>query len=574
MIHATSLDTCIAYLVLARQEHGSHPLLVVRLALDDESNWTPASSAEVVEVAQIHRALNWSSLKRFVFCAPVHPLFDILRQRAGIALDYMGPASLRLGSVDVPVKAKLTVDGHIVNIALDAHYVVASALMGIRETFTREELVSTPEEGPAWNAIVAFNGASQRVDRGAYSGSVNVVPQTLTVNHAAGEIIGTTEVYLGASFSAWTHVVWYREQPPNLLALALNSGPIRNAVVFTCFGRQAILRQPITYAEIDKSYLVVTYLGEPLDAISAGVLTTTLGYLTGGRTSNVATETFSLDAKLRTIVHDKGLATQRKQPPIPITSPHHYSVFVVGSLSDLIKNFARWQEVDSSSFSAIFHHYAEGVDSSYPVTRTLRLSIAFEAFVNLVTLDTAENEKITTDEVFVLFRDALIERATDFQNENASAMDLDTLHRFRLKLVNLNSGSNTKRINRFWEIVNITVSKKDRELLRKLRGESVHNGFLSSESSKQDFLGSWDDAARLCDILNRAILLFAGYTGPILSAIDGAWLDPKTGEIYRVPPVPSGAKIEIQHNATIPPMSPEEKAAVELLSPMQHADED
>jgi hypothetical protein len=82
-------------------------------------------------------------------------------------------------------------------------------------------------------------------------------------------------------------------------------------------------------------------------------------------------------------------------------------------------------------------------------------------------------------------------------------------------------------------------------------------------------LGDAKDADRLCDILNRAILYYANYTGPVLSSHDGRWMDAKTGETYHVPRIPQGPTLEIKHNVPVRVASPEEVAAIAALQGMQ-----
>ena len=46
-------------------------------------------------------------------------------------------------------------------------------------------------------------------------------------------------------------------------------------------------------------------------------------------------------------------------------------------------------------------------------------------------------------------------------------------------------------------------------------------------------------------------------------------MDAATGETYRVPPVPHGGTVEIKHQLPMPPLSDEEKTALEALRGMQ-----
>lgn len=572
VIRKVDANVCEAFAILATQEDEHHPLLAVPVVFGQQQIWKAHGTAQTLDPSDVYRPTLFARILRYIFCAPVHPLFDVLMQRAGVGLAFSGPATLQLSDIDVPVTAHLTVDGHLIDLNVEVHYQIASAMLGIRETFDREQLSPDPPLRPFWSLSVAWNGASHHAESGAFRGTVNLIPRSLVIDHAAGDVIATTAVFDGAPVSVWSDVIYYREAPLNIIVMSLSRGPIPNAVFLRCFGRKAIVHHPITYAETDKSYLAITYLGEPLGKIESAVLSGFIGYITGGRAANVATETFSLEEKLRTVIHDRGKATVRKRPPIPITQPTPYAQLITRSLSTVLEEFARWYGVDHNSFEAIFHHYAEGVDSSYPVTSTLRLIIAFEAFINLVTQDKKENEKIVDTNMFTPVRDVLVATVTTYQAANATAFDAEALVRFVRKLTNLNSGSNTKRIKRFWELVDIVVSSDDQQLIRRLRNASVHEGFLVDEEGRQNLSGSANDMARLCDLLNRAILHYAKYTGPVLSAVDGTWLDPRSGASYQVPPVPHGGTIEITQTDTSPAMTPKEGAAFDALMLLQHVE--
>jgi len=104
-----------------------------------------------------------------------------------------------------------------------------------------------------------------------------------------------------------------------------------------------------------------------------------------------------------------------------------------------------------------------------------------------------------------------------------------------------------------------------------LRNESVHKEFIGEGGDDHDVLGDADDASRLCDIFNRAILCYANYSGPVLSAKSGQWIDARSSETYRVPPIPNAGTIEIRQNVSPPPLTENERVAFELLGKMQRA---
>src|SRR5580698_1491438 len=569
VLKKTSHDTVEALALVATQEETGHPLLVARVVFRPESGWIMSGDPFVVQAGEVHHPLVLDLVQRYRFCAPVHPLFDILRQPAGLMLDVTQAAILRLRDVEIPVDATLKIKGHVVDIHVAAHYALSRLLGGVRSEFLVDEsLAPRLAVDPCWEALVAVSGSSQKSGDFGYAGTISVIPRTVTVTYRDEPVVATADTYIGAPFNAWSHLAWRREAPipPPLV---FRQGPLPNAVFFLCFGSPAVMQQPDSYEGSQDTYLSIVRLGDALTAEEHAVLSVFVGYITGGRARNVLTETFSSNVKLRTIIHDRGLPTRRKCPPIPVDNAWGYAPLMTRHFSDMLDVFKRWRQTDARSFDAVFHHYAEGVDSTYPVTRTLRLSIALEAFINLITQDKAENENIVDNGSFQPLKAALKNILEEYCKANRSAINDNAEARYVTKLEGFNTGSNTKRIDRFWELVPITLQDEDRKLLRRLRNDSTHRGYLGGAGDEEDPLGDAEDANRLCDILNRAILYSAGYSGPVLSAESGRWVDSRTGELFKVPPRTDGGTITIEHRLPVPALSPEESAAAERLRDMQ-----
>jgi hypothetical protein len=331
-------------------------------------------------------------------------------------------------------------------------------------------------------------------------------------------------------------------------------------------GQPILIYDPSTHENGDFDYLAVIYVGRPLDDHKHAVLLALVGYLSGGRAVSVLQEQFDSARKLRTAYLDRGQPTIRRSPPIPIDRVTPHSMLMVNEFPRLAEAFNRWKTTESRSFEAVFHHYAEGVDSNYPTTRILRLAVALEAFINLVTGDSSSNEKIIEDDGrFNVIRNHLLNDLSSYRDENTDRLTENELRRLALKITNMNSASNTRRLDKFWSAVPIEKSPDDERLLRRLRNESVHLGYVGEEGTREGLLRNAADADRLTDIFNRAVLAYAGYAGPVRSAHDGSWIEAVSGERFNPPPLPPGDSIELRMDVTVPSMSPSEAEAAERL---------
>ncbi|MDE2481937.1 MAG: hypothetical protein KGN02_07080 [bacterium] len=563
----TGVMTAEPLVVLASQEAVGDPLLVVPVRFANDK-WVVAGDACAVATGDIFHPMTLCVIQRYRFCSPVHPLFDIVRQPVGLSMDAELPCVLHLDGIDIPVRNQMVVRGHEISYHLTAHYTLVSLLGNLAgRRLLEERLAPIGEVTPRWSATVASTGVSTNFSGGDFNGSISVIPRSLEATFADEPVVATAEIYTGAPMEAWSSRVSYREEPINMALIAINYGPIPNATQFECFGKHVIITKAHRHGGVDVDYLSVIRIGEPLSKNDHAVLSAFIGYITGGRAANVLTETYAHNRKLRTVIHDRAEPTVRKQPPVPIVRPWLYSRLITNSFAKVLDSFKSWRETDERSFEALFHHYSEGAESSYPVTKTLKLAVAFEAFVNLVTLDNAVNEKIVdNNDDYNALKAELSETLREYASNHRRAISETAEERFHQKFdEGFNLGSNTKRINKFWELVPIVVSKKDKKRIHNLRNDVVHRGFIGKANEEQDVLKELKAANRLCDILNRAILHYAGYTGPVLSAETGQWIEAVSGELYHVPVIPKGPTLEIKQETSLPPFSSEEQAAVDAL---------
>ena len=565
LVRSTAPDRVVVLQVQEDAPGGQATTTVRRVYLED-GTWTPVGDVEVVQSRDAFPPILFATIARWRFTQAVDPLFDILADDIGEAWSFKGRATLEVGGVHVPVTVNVSLEDDRKTIALSANYAIACLVGNLDPAFIKDERLYS--ESGEWLAHVAINGVSLAFDaESGYRASIEVITGVFEITHEDAEVVATREVYIGAPIEAWSDPLYVREPP--LPALGPQYISIPSCIRFNIFGRPAIIyRPPLHFATEGSEHRAVVYLGEPLSDERRAVLSTFLGYVTGGRSRNVLTETFAIDRKRRTIYHDRGLPTERRCPPIPTDRATPYATLITSQFPQLLEAFTRWDLADTKSFSAIFHHYAEGVDSSYPVTRILRLAVAFEAFVNLVTQDTKENENIVVHDSYVPLRDHLLAALAEYAEGDRALFTAYVEGRYRTKILNANIASNTQRARRFWEIVPVVRSPEDNELLRRLRNESVHLGFVGDDLSFEGLRKNAIDAERLSDLFNRCVLVYAGYTGPMLSA-RGAWLQPLSGEPFATPELPRGPTLEVRFETPAPALDAAEAAAAESLQRMQ-----
>jgi hypothetical protein len=531
---------------------------------------------EMVNAGDLHAPALFARIARWRYEQPNHPLVDVFQAPVGESQSFEGAATLNLKDIAVPVNVRATFRAYKAAFELDAHYQIAGLVTSVAPEFLAgERLIPEPPSAMPWHAMVAVFGGRLHASGSQFLGSINVVPQSVVFIHREAPVSVTREIYSGAPWRVWSHPIFYREPPVNPLMLMLRLGPTRDSVQFDWKGVTMTLYRPHFTDSVDAvdDHLAVVRVGKPLPPEDKAVMGAFIGYCTGGRARNVATETFDMDGKLATVIHDRGQPTTRRSPPMPLDQPSPYVVpFVIAHLPTILDAMTTWRARDFRSFDAVFHHYAEGVDSAYPVTRTLRLAVAFEAFVNLVTQDFAENERIM-DSDFETVRDALYAGINGQLQPNGPLTSVQH-QRLRNKIMNLNSASNTRRQRSFWASVPIDRTNADDALLRRLRDESVHRGYVGEDQTPEGLLEAAADADGLTDLFNRAVLTYAGYSGPVRSSVNGSWLEPISAQRYRVPGLPTNPTLEIQHAVSMPSMTPSEQAAYDALLLNQRAVED
>jgi hypothetical protein len=556
----------IPYAVEAPADETSRALSVRRLKWDADAGWRAAAQPELIETARVLRPSTLALVARWRYARPVDPLVDIVTDDVGESLDSVEDAYLSIDGIDVPVRANLRMSDHRVELRLGAHTQIAGLVADVVPDKLVDERVRPGSRAlPRWDARVAVAGASLSWNESSGdSAHIDVRISRMTVLREEAPVVATREIYVGAPIGAWSHPFMEREPLPNPILVQYGIPP--STLQFKTFGNRTIIYRPPQHSPGENPYTAVLRIGEPLDDDRHAVLSAFLGYITGGRCVNVLTETYAVDRKLSSEYVNRGSATSRRQYPVPLESPSDYTPHVVERIPAVLEAFERWRRADRRAFEAVFHHYGEGVDSPYPTTRILRLAVAFEAFVNLVTGDTAVNENIADNDVFFGLRDELRATLTDYTGRHPDRIDAAKAARYRAKIDAANLASNTRRMKRFYDLVPIALSAGDLKLLRRLRNESVHLGYVGEESTSEGLRRNSEDADRLVDILNRAILAHAGYAGPVAAARGSVWIEARSGGPYALPPLPRRENIPIQINTTVSAMTAEEAAAATRLA--------
>jgi hypothetical protein len=347
-----------------------------------------------------------------------------------------------------------------------------------------------------------------------------------------------------------------------------------NASRLELFGRHALIYEPPRHGDGVHDVLAVLYGGPPLREYERRALTTLVGYLCGGRAGHVLTETFNTSSKLSVHYTDRGQSTPRKSPPVPLV---HFSQITYARLvyDEIPRLAARLASIYAErgadarlrmrTLDAALHHYAEGVDSAYPTTRILRIAVAFEALVNLVTHDSRPNESILSSSAFKRLRRSLLASLKQIHEHDPRSISSEQAKRLATKINQLNIGSNTARVRRFWEAIKVTRAKGDDELIRRLRNESVHMGFVGDEGTRQSILRNYRSANRLIDLFNRAFLAYLGYRGPVLTADEERWVNAKTGRAFKLPSVPQIEPQRLEITTTAPEVNHAVAATLEQL---------
>ena len=470
------------------------------------------------------------------------PNVDIVTDPVGANHVFTGPVVLRLPKLAIPLNMRLTLVDDRRTIESETHFSLALPLASLPARFLIGGTLQWPElEPPTWRAEHVFvTGASLSFTHGTPLGAQRVSLDTplVEMTWGSGSVRSSREVFRGALFDASTDLVRYREA----------TGPNMPCIRTTIFRRPALIYSPFAFDPANGPYTAVLLSGKALSDRRRRALIAFIGYLSGGKAQHVLTESYSDDRKLSATFGDRGEGTMRKSPPLPLDRRYPFPMdSVVDRIPRLLEAFFELYVSKEIALEAVLHHYAYGINSSYSSTRILMLSIGLEALHALITGNSSSNEPIMPDAEFTEVSYRLCESLDEFARQQ-SRLTAEQIGRFKSKIkLNLNVASNTARSKAFWRLVGVKLSSADQFLLRRLRNESVHQGFLSEDLSRRSVLRSHRNANRLVNIFNRAFLGALDYDGPVLSADRSRWLQVRSGRTFPQPSVPqSGNAITLQ----------------------------
>jgi len=361
--------------------------------------WEADEETKDYPLNESYPALSLARIEKWRYHQAVDPFFDIIRNPIGSDATIESAAELVVGGVIVPIHTKLVLSDLAARVEASAHPTLANLIADLDPKLVVRATVRSTTAQPPWvarYAAIGGSGTSWSFDGGHEPGRLDITSPRITVTLANGTPAFTREVFEGVAISAFTdHIL--RREPPMPMHPQLRAGPgaIRCALV----GRPALIYVPPRHDDHRGQLTAVLYHGPPFKDPERRALTSAIGYLCGGRANHALTETFDVRRKLSITYTERGSATTRMSPPVPLdrATPHAYLIArEIPALTQRLATFYRdGSREQSHTLDAVLHHYAEGVDSAYSTTRTLRLAVAFEALVNLVTSDYETNERIT-----------------------------------------------------------------------------------------------------------------------------------------------------------------------------------
>ncbi len=282
---------------------------------------------EDVDAADLYPPVLFATIARWRYERPNHPLVDVFQDPVGVTDAFEGLATLHLGDIAVPVNARATFRAYRAAFELGAHYRLAGLVTSVDPAYlSNERLVPEPPESMPWRADVAVSGGSKNVQGAEYLGSITVIPRSVVFTYREDPVVIIREIYSGAPWGAWSHPILYREPPVNPLQLMMRLGETPSSVQFIWKGVATTLYRPYFADPVDgaEDHLAVVRVAQPLMPADMSVLGAFIGYCTGGRARNVATETYDMNGKLEVRLHDRGQPTARRSPPMPLDKPCPY----------------------------------------------------------------------------------------------------------------------------------------------------------------------------------------------------------------------------------------------------------
>jgi hypothetical protein len=361
----------------------------------------------------------------------------------------------------------------------------------------------TPEDtsAPRWVASrIVSTGMSSDAGGSVFSFAV---PQLL-LTFAEGSATATRETFRGLTLKAFSH----RVVPENPSGWHTVTAP--NAYAVTAFGREVRIVQSAS------NHVSVLHDGPPLCDDEVGRVLSLVQYFCGNRGEHVSTETFGAAGRLTFAFHERASATSQGVAPVRIDHWTPTPTLIERDFEPMLARMRALQAKSSQKLDAAFHHYFEGVASSYPVTRILMLAVAIDTLVALE-IGNQRQANILDLEIFNRLLPSIREAIDEaLARENVVGADAQKI---RNKLAGLNNAGAAQRQRDFWASLAIDLTEEEDEVLKR-RHEVVHEGHVGSERTAESLWGNYRRSAVLANLFNRAMLKLLGWTGPYLDATD------------------------------------------------------
>ncbi|HTW85605.1 MAG TPA: hypothetical protein VMD91_16155 [Candidatus Sulfotelmatobacter sp.] len=357
---------------------------------------------------------------------------------------------------------------------------------------------STPST-PLWSATDA------RYVGGSFGGSDAVfrfmVPR-VSLAFGDGDIAATRETFRGLTLKGFGH----RIMPEYPTGFDLMTA--RDAYIVNIYGRDARIVQS------GANHVSLIHEGEPLQDSQVDDVQTLIQYLCGNRGQHITTETFDATGRLTYEFNERSGPTERGQPPIQLDHWTTTTNLVAPQFEAMLSAIRRLRDKAPVKLDAAFHHYFEGVNSSYPVTRILMLAVAIDT---LVALQIGNQRQASIIDNRIFQRAIKPIRAAVERSLAAESVPSDKATKILNKLQSLNNASAAQRQRDFWTDLGINLTTEEAEVLES-RHEVVHEGHVGSERTSDALWDNYRRSGVLANLFNRAMLALLGWNGPYLDA--------------------------------------------------------
>ena len=475
----------------------------------------------------ISRPIDLARIRQEQFMAPVDPLFDVYATPVFERWTWRGLARALFPRTTIEGELLLKIRGHRISARISYQHdgpkhFKTEELQGMNDGILEPlEVGSTKgETAITWRADgVLFKPGGYRysASEGSKGEPGTLLISKLDVTFATDAPTITREIFEGAAFEQYTHFIEKR--------MSARSFRIPDAIRTSVFGKPATMYTPPREDKLADTGPVprigVVYVGDPCADVEFEALASLLGYLKGGRLRHLSTERFNTARRTSYQRISRSARSKTLTPPVPLGPFDRDVLFeiaaqfpaMLGRLSDAFK-------VNHNAVSTVLHHYAEARGTGYPTTSIILISVAIDSLISFMTGDAQSNDFIVDASVYAhlepYLQGALAEA---YSKDETLAKHPDARARFERNISgSVNKVSNTKRLVQFWIDAGVRLTKSEVELLRK-RHPALHKGYVQKELDSTVLEQTYEDAARLANLFNRAFLArVLRYEGPVLDA--------------------------------------------------------